>query len=56
MFLICEKLKKSSEKKINIFTFGNQYANVYFLQETFSNPIDKKFWSAEWRGQIFLFA
>ena len=31
----------------------NQKANVYLLQETFSNSKDEKIWAAEWGGQIF---
>ena len=44
---------KSRKKKIGIFMFKNRKANVYFLQETFSSPMDEKVWSTKWGGQIF---
>ena len=45
---------RNREKGRSIFAYlKNQKANVYFLQETFSNSRDEKVWAAEWGGQIF---
>ena len=45
---------RNREKRRSIFAYlKNQKANVYFLQETFSNSSDEKIWAAEWGGQIF---
>ena len=45
---------RNREKRRSIFAYlKNQKANVYFLQETFSNSRDEKVWAAEWGGQIF---
>jgi len=45
---------RNREKGRSIFAYlKNQKANVYFLQETFSNSSDEKIWAAEWGGQIF---
>ena len=44
---------RNREKRRSIFSYlKDQKANVYLLQETFSNPKDEKIWSAEWGGQI----
>ena len=45
---------RNREKRRSIFVYlKSQKANVYFLQETFSNSNDEKIWAAEWGGQIF---
>ena len=45
---------RNEEKRRSIFSYlKNQKANVYLLQETFSNSKDEKIWAAEWGGQIF---
>ena len=45
---------RNREKGRSIFAYlKNHKANVYFLQETFSNSRDEKVWAAEWSGQIF---
>ena len=45
---------RNREKGRSIFAYlKNHKANVYFLQETFSNSRDEKVWAAEWGGQIF---
>ena len=45
---------RNKEKRRSIFSYlKNQKANVYLLQETFSNSKDEKIWAAEWGGQIF---
>ena len=45
---------RNEEKRRSIFSYSkNQKANVYLLQETFSNSKDEKIWGAEWGGQIF---
>ena len=45
---------RNEEKRRSIFLYlKNQKANVYLLQETFSNSKDEKIWAAEWGGQIF---
>ena len=44
---------RNQEKRRSIFSyFTKQKANIYLLQETFSNPKDERIWSAEWGGQI----
>ena len=48
------RFKESRKKKIDILiSKKKQKANIYLLQETFSNPKDERIWSAEWSGQIF---
>ena len=45
---------RNREKRRSIFSYlKEQKANVYLLQETFSNPKDEKILSAEWGGQTF---
>ena len=45
---------RNREKRRSLFAYlKSQKANVYFLQETFSNSRDEKVWAAEWGGQIF---
>ena len=45
---------RNEEKRRSIFSYlKNQKANVYLLQETFSNSKEEKIWTAEWGGQIF---
>ena len=45
---------RNQEKRRSIFSYlEKQKANIYLLQETFSNPKDERIWSAEWGGQIF---
>ena len=45
---------RNQEKRRSIFSYlKKQKANIYLLQETFSNPKDERIWSAEWGGQIF---
>ena len=41
-------------KRKNIFCFlKDQNCEDYFLQETYSEPIDENVWSSEWGGVIF---
>ena len=45
---------RNQEKRRSIFSYlKRQKANIYLLQETFSNAKDERIWSAEWGGQIF---
>ena len=45
---------RNQGKRRSIFSYlKKQKANVYLLQETFSNPKDERIWLAEWGGQIF---
>jgi len=45
---------RNQEKRRSIFLYlKKQKANIYLLQETFSNCKDERIWSAEWGGQIF---
>jgi len=45
---------RNQEKRRSIFSYlKKQKANIYLLQETFSNPKDERIWSADWGGQIF---
>ena len=45
---------RNEEKTRSRFPYlKSQKANVYLLQETFSNSKDEKIWAAEWGGQIF---
>ena len=47
---------RNQEKRRSIFSYlKKQKANIYLLQETFSNPKDERILSAEWDGQIFYF-
>ena len=39
---------RNKEKRRSVFSYlKNQKANVYLLQETFSNSKDEKIWAAE---------
>ena len=41
-------------KRRSIFScLKDQRANVYFLQETYSEPADENMWKNEWGGKIF---
>ena len=45
---------RNQEKRRSIFAYlKSQKANIYFLQETFSNSSVEKVWAAEWGGEIF---
>ena len=42
---------RNQEKRRSIFSYlKRQKANIYLLQETFSNAKDERIWSAEWGG------
>ena len=43
---------RNQEKRSIFSNLKKQRANIYLLQETFSNPKDERIWSAEWGGQI----
>ena len=41
-------------KRRSIFSYlKNQKANIYFLQETYSERADEKIWTNEWGGELF---
>ena len=41
-------------KRRSIFSFlKDQNANIYFLQETYSEPGDENIWKKEWGGELF---
>ena len=41
-------------KRRSIFSkLKNQKANIYFLQETYSERADEKIWRNEWGGELF---
>ena len=41
-------------KRRSIFSnLKNQKANIYFLQETYSERADEKIWTNEWGGELF---
>ena len=41
-------------KRRSIFSYlKNQKANIYFLQETYSERADEKIWRNEWGGELF---
>ena len=45
---------RNQEKRRSIFSYlKKQKANIYLLQETFSNLKDERIWSEEWGAQIF---
>ena len=45
---------RNQVKRRAIFSYlKSQKANLYCLQETFSQESDEKVWSAEWGGQAF---
>lgn len=45
---------REQTKRRSIFSFlKDQEANVYFLQETYSQPADENVWKNEWGGKIF---
>ena len=45
---------REQTKRRSIFSYlKDQRANVYFLQETYSEPADENMWKNEWGGKIF---
>ena len=41
-------------KRRSIFPYlKGQKANIYFLQETYSEPKDEAIWKQEWGGELF---
>ena len=45
---------RDQTKRRSIFTFfKDQNANIYFLQETYSEPSDENIWKKEWGGELF---
>ena len=46
---------RNQEKRRSIFSYlKKQKANIYLLQETFSNLKDERIWSAEWGVKFFI--
>ena len=45
---------RDQTKRRSIFSFlKDQNANIYFLQETYSEPGDENIWRKEWGGELF---
>ena len=45
---------RDQTKRRSIFLFlKDQNANIYFLQETYSEPGDENIWKKEWGGELF---
>ena len=45
---------RDQTKRRSIFSFlKDQNANIYFLQETYSEPSDEIIWKKEWGGELF---
>ena len=45
---------RDQTKRRSIFLFlKDQNANIYFLQETYSEPCDENIWKKEWGGELF---
>ena len=45
---------RDQTKRRSIFSFlKDQNANIYFLQETYSEPSDENIWKKEWGGELF---
>ena len=44
---------RDQTKRRSIFSFlEDQNANIYFLQEPYSEPSDENIWKKEWDGQL----
>ena len=45
---------REQTKRRSIFSYlKNQNANIYFPQETYSEPADEILWKNEWGGELF---
>ena len=45
---------REQTKRRSIFSYlKDQKANIYFLQQTYSEPADESLWKNEWGGELF---
>ena len=46
-------IREQTKRRSIVSYLKDQRANIYFLQETYSEPADETMWKAEWGGELF---